>query len=363
MSSAEDLLSEIVKSTAISPTEKTQIETWLCMKAETDECIGTDLGPLRFNSTANRVLEVIEELSEPEVTLGSTSDEQQSDSEDSSMSSLGDEFYDQLAVSRDCFRKLTDCAVDKVQESNDTYSKIRQSAERRKTEVLVECKNECNSVSRKSSDRHSRKVSDSIVSRRGLQMAPRKTRDSVSSNSLGRNTSLASRLSPVIQGENLKKQEDVLDDASHLIRLSVSISDSNRENEIRDTSRDSSPSNVSRLSHDSDLSREKSEVDQNGEDSSGGNLAAEVKRLSISQDSKRGTIRKVSGDLRAAQQRLKQLNATIRMKEAFIRELMRSEGEAEVTKKKCEMKMERLEKEVQRARLLYQEAQSQLDVS
>lgn len=43
-------------------------------------------------------------------------------------------------------------------------------------------------------------------------------------------------------------------------------------------------------------------------------LVEEVKRLSASQDLRRGQIRRVSVELRAAQQRLKQLNATIRLK-------------------------------------------------
>lgn len=59
VSSAEDLLSEILQSTQVSLAEKTRIESWLCMKAEAEECIGADLGPLRHNSAANRVLEVI----------------------------------------------------------------------------------------------------------------------------------------------------------------------------------------------------------------------------------------------------------------------------------------------------------------
>lgn len=41
---------------------------------------------------------------------------------------------------------------------------------------------------------------------------------------------------------------------------------------------------------------------------------------------------------------------------------MRSGGEAEVTKRKCEVKMSRLEREVQRARQLHQETQHQLKV-
>lgn len=59
VSSAEDLLSEILRSTQVSPTEKARIESWLCLKAEAEECIGMDLGPLRFNAATNRVLEVI----------------------------------------------------------------------------------------------------------------------------------------------------------------------------------------------------------------------------------------------------------------------------------------------------------------
>ena len=59
VSSAEDLLAEILETSQVSPTEKTRIESWMCMKAEAEECIGVDLGALRFNATANRVLEVI----------------------------------------------------------------------------------------------------------------------------------------------------------------------------------------------------------------------------------------------------------------------------------------------------------------
>ncbi|XP_068249872.1 kinesin-like protein KIF27 [Palaemon carinicauda] len=357
VSSAEDLLSEILKSTTVSQNEKMQIETWLCMKAEAEECIGADLGPLRFNSATNRVLEVIEELSEPEGNnvSSSTSEDPHSDSEVSSMSSLGEEFYDQLAVLRGRFRTIIDEEVEKVQDSYDTFSKVRQSAERRKLELVSECKSESKNESRKSS-RHSRKGSDSATSRRGLQVAPRKTRDSVNCNSLRRNASLVSQLSSVIQEDKSLKQYEKVIDASQSLRSSVSDSESDRESETREHS----PSDISRVSQDSNTSKHKSEVDQNAEDNAGGNIKAEVKRLSASQDSKRGKIRRVSVELRAAHQRLKQLNATIRLKEAFIRELMRSEGEAEVTKRKCEMKMERLEKEVQRARQLYQEAQNHL---
>ena len=50
------------------------------------------------------------------------------------------------------------------------------------------------------------------------------------------------------------------------------------------------------------------------------------------------------------------------LQEAFIRELVRSGGEADVTKRKCQVKMSRLEKEVHRARQLHQETQHQLKV-
>lgn len=44
------------------------------------------------------------------------------------------------------------------------------------------------------------------------------------------------------------------------------------------------------------------------------NLVEELKRLTASQESRRSQVRRVSLELRTAHQRLKQLNATIRMK-------------------------------------------------
>ncbi|KAG7172995.1 Kinesin-like protein kif7-like, partial [Homarus americanus] len=283
VSSAEDLLSEILRSTQVSPSEKTRIESWLCMKAEAEECIGTDLGPLRFNTATNRVLEVIEELSEPEVNGTSVSSPSHTDSDSSSMSSLGEEFYDHLVVLKDKFQALTEQLVEHVQE------------------------------------RYSGKASDALLLRRGLQGAPRRTDNA--NRSLGRSLSAASSVTSPSPEEHCSSV--IIVEKSSI--CSEEDGDNTAEEEVQCVS-----------------------------------LVEEVKRLSASQESRRGQVRRVSVELRAAQQRLKQLNATIRLKEAFIRELVRSGGEAEVTKRKCEAKMGRLEKEVNRARQLYQEAQNQL---
>ncbi|XP_071521390.1 kinesin-like protein kif7 [Panulirus ornatus] len=369
VSSAEDLLSEILQSTQVSLAEKTRIESWLCMKAEAEECIGADLGPLRFNSAANRVLEVIEELSEPEVNGSSTSLSAAShtDTESSSMSSLGEEFYDQLVVLKGKFRTLTEQIVDNVQDSHDTSSPARESFERSRSQsARRENETESKNICQKSS-RFSRKTSNTSLLCKGLQVAPRKTRDSVSS-SHGRNVSattfIASPLpeacsSTIITAENSSVHCEEDSDASMFLRSS--ISDKESESEVLHPGGRSSHSNTSEISQISKSPRKKCKADKNTEDElSCMSILEEVKKLSASQESRRGQVRRVSVELRAAQQRLKQLNATIRLKEAFIRELVRSGGEAEVTKRKCEAKMGRLEKEVHHARQLYQEAQSQL---
>lgn len=59
-----------------------------------------------------------EELSEPEAntTMEFGTEMSHSDSDTSSMSSFGEEFYDQLAVLKGRFRSVTDDVVNKVQE-------------------------------------------------------------------------------------------------------------------------------------------------------------------------------------------------------------------------------------------------------
>lgn len=59
MSSAENLLADILQSGTVSPTEKSKIQSWLCMKAEADECIGADAPPLQAETECSRPLEVI----------------------------------------------------------------------------------------------------------------------------------------------------------------------------------------------------------------------------------------------------------------------------------------------------------------
>ncbi|XP_042214220.1 kinesin-like protein KIF7 [Homarus americanus] len=365
VSSAEDLLSEILRSTQVSPSEKTRIESWLCMKAEAEECIGTDLGPLRFNTATNRVLEVIEELSEPEVNGTSVSSPSHTDSDSSSMSSLGEEFYDHLVVLKDKFQALTEQLVEHVQESHDTQ--VRDSFERRTSQSSKrEDETESKKTSRKSS-RYSGKASDALLLRRGLQGAPRRTDNA--NRSLGRSLSAASSVtspSPeehcssviIVEKSSICSEEDGDVSSSH--RSIVSAIESERDDQSG--RRKQSQSYASDTSQTSISSRKESKSDKNTaeEEVQCVSLVEEVKRLSASQESRRGQVRRVSVELRAAQQRLKQLNATIRLKEAFIRELVRSGGEAEVTKRKCEAKMGRLEKEVNRARQLYQEAQNQL---
>nr|XP_045609044.1 kinesin-like protein kif7 [Procambarus clarkii] len=367
VSSAEDLLSEILQSPQVSPSEKTRIESWLCMKAEAEECIGTDLGPLRLNTAANRVLEVIEELSEPEVngTSTSISGMSHSESDSSSVSSLGEEFYDHLVVLKGKFQTLTEQLVECVQESHDVHSQVGENAKRKQSKSAtrgdeIESKN----TSQKSS-RFSDKTSNALRLCKGLQSAPWKTKHNVSS-SHGKSVSVCSsastpRLKELGSSVIIEVKPSVYsEDHDASISDESDISAKEVENDDQNPRNKSSPPLTSNLSQ-LDESPVKSKPDKDTEDeASCASVVEEVKRLSASQESRRGQVRRVSVELRAAQQRLKQLNATIRLKEAFIRELVRSGGEAEVTKRKCESKIGQLEKEVHRARQLYQDAQNQL---
>ncbi|XP_050696395.1 kinesin-like protein KIF27 isoform X2 [Eriocheir sinensis] len=414
VSSAEDLLSGILQGAQVTAGEKTRIEAWMCMKAEAEECIGVDLGTLRFNSSTNRVLEVIEELSEPEITgtvsppisstEGGTEDDRSASS--STISSLGEEFYDQLALLSNKFTSITEQLVEGVQDSCDTQANVRRSAERRRRhqgdrEKENEEERETDEEEREEMERRKnvrlpmkkkeeeeeeeekklkailktpklvKKAPLSARLHRGLQGAPRRT--NISSISPHRSIPTPPSSAPPLKIDErrcLSAAEKKMCILSLLDECgdggdggdSDSGGDSGGgESSGKESDEDSSMSRrKSSLSFSSQILESPKKMQKEGVGEESVSLVEEMKRLSASRESRRGQVRRASMELRAAQQRLKQLNATIRLKEAFIRELVRSGGEAEVTRKKCEAKMSRLEKEVERARQLHQETQHQL---
>ncbi|KAK4327216.1 hypothetical protein Pmani_002302 [Petrolisthes manimaculis] len=443
VASAEDLLSEILHT---QPPEKSRIEAWLCMKQEAEECIGLDPGSLRLDQN-NRVLDVIEELSEPEANWlslptstatstraeGSHRSSSPCSSSSSSMVSLGDEFYDQLAVLETDFRTLVEQRVEHIQDSHDTYARLQESAERRRTsqETLRDTENPTAAKTHlvtlssgilKPSDTighrgelsgasdavsvHNGLQASSDMSRlqrgppqgttdntryqRGLQGAPWITKDSVNASRrsissggtvLQASTSLSQpeemregkwetgrRHPSPTHSQNSSCESD--NDSTHKSHISTKESQnqarlprrrsscSSLRSSSSSSSRSSSPKSSQRSSHKSSQgshSRTSSQPTSKGVGGRGGGtalttVAEELKRLTASHESRRSQVRRVSLELRTAHQRLKQLNATIRMKEAFIRELVRGGGEAEMTRRKCEAKMEKVEREVERAR-------------
>ncbi|XP_076065680.1 kinesin-like protein costa isoform X2 [Oratosquilla oratoria] len=358
-SSAEDLLSEMLACEQIPVTEKSRIQSWLCMKAEADDCIGSDLG-FKDPNKPNRILEVIEELSEPEANVTRTSGSCSSSStltessdEDESDMSFGEEFYDHLAELQEKFKTLTDELVQETEEQLDRCDDVKASRERCKSEATN------NTLTNKN------EYEPSVLSGKTSES---KTSSDIQENSQ-RNSSggMQRRVSSQNRRGSLVTIPRIDEVSQNVEWTTEDWSDSEGDR------RDSSDQDVEMK--DEDLEERKHSVSSVSSASSGpvfrvvrqmkskvknSKLVAELKQLSASKETRKGQVRRVSVELKAAQQRLKQLNATIRLKEAFIRELVRSGGEAEVTRKKCEKKMGRLEKEVNRAKQLYQEAQDQL---
>lgn len=86
--------------------------------------------------------------------------------------------------------------------SHDTLTKVRQSAERRKSELAKkqEDKAQSKNTSSRKSSRHSHKTAESILLTKGLQMAPRKTRENVNS-SAERSSSVSSSITSALVPE------------------------------------------------------------------------------------------------------------------------------------------------------------------
>ena len=59
VTSAENILVRVLQNDSTSPVDKAEVESWLCMKAEADECIGLDLLRAQSENAAHRPLDVI----------------------------------------------------------------------------------------------------------------------------------------------------------------------------------------------------------------------------------------------------------------------------------------------------------------
>ncbi|CAL4230383.1 unnamed protein product, partial [Meganyctiphanes norvegica] len=366
VSSAEDLLSEMLNDSSVAPAEKTRIQSWLCMKQEAEECIGTDLANLKLHNVNNRVLEVIEELSERSSSVGAARDADTNtsfdseESDESSVSSLGEEFYDQLCVLQGCFVTLTDNLVNTAQDI-DTHEKVKLYSERRKSEPAMEiCGKDEADKEVKPSSRRSSKFSDEITED-NEEKYKEENNDRTEGETQCSNPPTArsiNSVSDMIQEVKSSLASHKSNFQQHPKDASISSLSIKSDSETEENFKNRRKSILSRLSQ---FSNKKSRSDNALVEKAGTpEVDSEIRQLETSSESRRGVVRKVCMELRSAQQRLKQLNQTIRLKEAFIRELIRSGGDAEVTKKKCETKMTRLETEVRRARQMHEQAQKQL---
>ena len=106
----------------LPPALQAQVGAWLCRRNETLHCLGQQQQQT-WPQRDERTLHVIEEVSEPgDLKNSRASESNDGRSSQSSSSSLGEEFYEQLAVLTSQFTDGTGSLVQVIQDKVDTFS-------------------------------------------------------------------------------------------------------------------------------------------------------------------------------------------------------------------------------------------------
>ncbi|KAJ9587210.1 hypothetical protein L9F63_019290, partial [Diploptera punctata] len=154
---AENLLKKLVISKTLSQDERDQIERWLCLKQECEECVGSDEASVK--GFEGRALERIDEITESEEKSGSSlkinpeNEEEKSANESESESEQGSHRPD--------FLEKLDDLIKKFKSTTDGTIKIKRGVNAGKTES--------NSTGDEEDDVESRppmKVEDRVTQRR-----------------------------------------------------------------------------------------------------------------------------------------------------------------------------------------------------
>ncbi|XP_029038420.2 kinesin-like protein costa [Osmia bicornis bicornis] len=356
VSNAEGLFNKLMTSNILPHTEQDQIEQWLCMKQEYEECIANDdTGSLHgYNENARRSLERIEEvtetdektdesvhkmerkidincLSSSEGELSETNDDDDVDVDDEDDDEEEDEDEDHSDVSSenpDFLEKLDEC-MNKLKIETDRIVDSKKD-EFRRTDIEL-----LSSITR------SMNTNNNYVS--AIKPVPLRNPNS-RRNSMLPGSEMCNEV--LAFNDSLKPNHNQILNNKTLELINTKILD-NREPEtiINDNvpiHNDNSP----------DLLIDALKTTEVPEP------IKELKTLALNNEVKQTQVKKIQSDLDGAHKRIEELQTTIKIKERFIADMIKNSDARASAKQKFQRKWSKLEEEYYNTRTQLAQAEN-----
>ncbi|XP_012253203.2 kinesin-like protein costa [Athalia rosae] len=338
VSNAEGLFNKLVTSNILPHTEQDQIEQWLCMKQEYEECIASDdTASLQgFADVAKRSLERIEEVTETdektdesairgefrnESDSSCNSETEELSEEESDISSENPDFLDKLDELMTRFRKDTDSVIDSKKD------------EFRKMDIIIDTS-----------------AAESLNN--GNDYLPIIKPTPVRNPNSRRNSMLpgSEMCNGVSAFNGVFKQ---CQDANFNHQLSALITANALGNPDADYRLDNNVNVVKiQKEHSPDLLLD---TIKNATDPEPIRV---LKNLTLTNEAKQTQVKKIQSDLEGAHKRIEELQTTIQIKEQFIADMIKNSDARASAKQKFQRKRSKLEEEYYNTRTQLAQAEN-----
>ncbi|XP_046464809.1 kinesin-like protein costa [Neodiprion pinetum] len=340
VSNAEGLFNKLVTSNILPHTEQDQIEQWLCMKQEYEECIASDdTASLQgFADVTRRSLERIEEVTETDektdesATCGKFRNESDSScnsetedlsEEESDISSENPDFLDKLDELMNKFKNDTDNVIDSKKD------------EFRKMDIIIDTS-----------------AAESLNN--GNDYLPIVKPTPIRNPSSRRNSMLpgSDMCNGVLafnggykqcQDTNFNHQLSALIAANTLENREVDFRLDNNVNVVKIQKETHSPDLLIETIKNSDQDPEPIKV---------------LKNLTLTNEAKQTQVKKIQSDLEGAHKRIEELQNTIQIKEQFIADMIKNSEARASAKQKFQRKRSKLEEEYYNTRTQLAQAEN-----
>ncbi|XP_046753334.1 kinesin-like protein costa [Diprion similis] len=340
VSNAEGLFNKLVTSNILPHTEQDQIEQWLCMKQEYEECIASDdTASLQgFADVARRSLERIEEVTETdektdesatraefrnESDSSCNSETEDLSEEESDISSENPDFLDKLDELMNKFKCDTDNVIDS---KKDEFRKMDIIIDTSAAESLnngndyvpiVKPTPIRNPTSRRNSMLPGSDMCNGVLAFNG---GYKQSQD----------TNFNHQLSALIAANTLENRE-------------VDFRLDNNVNVIKMQKETHSPDLLIETIKNSDEDPEPIKV---------------LKNLTLTNEAKQTQVKKIQSDLEGAHKRIEELQNTIQIKEQFIADMIKNSDARASAKQKFQRKRSKLEEEYYNTRTQLAQAEN-----
>ncbi|KAK7867428.1 hypothetical protein R5R35_003850 [Gryllus longicercus] len=335
VTNAENLFSKLVTSKFLSDDEKTQIERWLCLKQECEECVASDDAASLRGCNA-RVLERIDELTESDLKTEKSSDIGRQSPGDNSFENESDtesdleqnpDFVEKLDRYMSKLRARTDEKIDHlntnlmthVQKKRMTSAYVEDGAGAESKKGTQDVKNPQygrSNLPRRRKSIHPGTEAESVVNQLNFKTLHEKTNAHCGSSDENASSNLKNKSTNNDQSSQEKREEEA--------------------------------TALPYIPYLQDVKPGPSE---------------ELRMLSAGNEAKQSQMCQVLIDLEGAQRRIEELQRTIQLKEQFIENMVKNDKMRATAKQRFRRKRIKLESEYYKTRTLIAQAENNLMIA